>query len=66
MVPGGAEIARATADLMDRYDAVVWTARHVCVGRHFRCGVGMMHTIEKSAGLYLAARAANGGAELGI
>lgn len=64
MVPGGAEIARATADLMDRYDAVVWTQHGMFVsGNTFDAAFGMMHTIEKSAGLYLAARAANGGAE---
>ena len=66
MVPGGAEIARATADLMDRYDAVVWTQHGMFVsGNTFDAAFGMMHTIEKSAGLYLAARAANGGAEPG-
>ncbi len=66
MVPGGAEIARATADLMDRYDAVVWTQHGMFVsGDTFDAAFGMMHTIEKSAGLYLAARAANGGAEPG-
>ncbi len=66
MVPGGAEIARATADLMDRYDAVVWTQHGMFVsGDTFDAAFGMMHTIEKSAGLYLAARAANGGTEPG-
>ena len=64
MVPGGAEIARATAELMERYDAVVWTQHGMFVsGNSFDAAFGMMHTIEKSAGLYLAARQANGGAE---
>ena len=66
MVPGGAEIARATAALMDKYDAVVWTQHGMFVsGATLDAAFGMMHTIEKSAGLYLAARAANGGAEPG-
>lgn len=64
MVPGGAAIAQATAELMDRYDAVVWTQHGMFVsGNSFDAAFGMMHTIEKSAGLYLSARAANGGAE---
>lgn len=64
MVPGGAAIAEATAQLMDRYDAVVWTQHGMFVsGNTFDAAFGMMHTIEKSAGLYLAARAANGGKE---
>lgn len=64
MVPGGAEIACATAELMDQYDAVVWTQHGMFVsGNTFDAAFGMMHTIEKSAGLYLAARAANGGKE---
>jgi rhamnulose-1-phosphate aldolase len=62
MVPGGAAIARETAKLMERYDAVVWTQHGMFVsGNSFDAAFGMMHTIEKSAGLYLAARAANGG-----
>lgn len=64
MVPGGAAIAEATAELMERYDAVVWTQHGMFVsGNTFDAAFGMMHTIEKSAGLYLAARAANGGKE---
>ena len=66
MVPGGAAIAEATAELMDRYDAVVWTQHGMFVsGNTFDAAFGMMHTIEKSAGLYLSARAANGGREPG-
>ena len=66
MVPGGAAIAQATAELMDKYDAVVWTQHGMFVsGNSFDAAFGMMHTIEKSAGLYLSARAANGGKEPG-
>lgn len=64
MVPGGAEIAQATAKLMAHHDAVVWTQHGMFVsGDSFDAAFGMMHVIEKSAGLYLAARQANGGAE---
>lgn len=64
MVPGGAAIAQATAAIMDKYDAVVWTQHGMFVsGNSFDAAFGMMHTIEKSAGLYLSARAANGGKE---
>ena len=67
MVPGGAAIAEATAALMDKYDAVVWTQHGMFVsGNSFDAAFGMMHTIEKSAGLYLSARAANGGKEPGF
>lgn len=67
MVPGGAEIAKATAGLMEKYDAVVWTQHGMFVsGNTLDAAFGMMHTIEKSAGLYLSARAANGGKEPGF
>jgi rhamnulose-1-phosphate aldolase len=64
MVPGGAAIARETAKLLAVHDAVVWTQHGMFVsGETFDAAFGLMHTIEKSAGLYLAARAANGGRE---
>ena len=64
MVPGGAAIARETAKLLAAHDAVVWTQHGMFVsGESFDAAFGLMHTIEKSAGLYLAARAANGGRE---
>ncbi|HIT45935.1 MAG TPA: rhamnulose-1-phosphate aldolase [Candidatus Aphodovivens excrementavium] len=64
MVPGGSDIAQATAKLMESHDAVVWTQHGMFVsGDTFDAAFGMMHVIEKSAGLYLAARAANGGNE---
>ncbi len=64
MVPGGAAIARETAKLLAAHDAVVWTQHGMFVsGTGFDAAFGLMHTIEKSAGLYLAARAANGGRE---
>ncbi|MCH4184585.1 MAG: rhamnulose-1-phosphate aldolase [Eggerthellaceae bacterium] len=64
MVPGGAEIAQATSELMQTYEAVVWTQHGLfCSGSDFDETFGLMHTIEKSAGLYLSARAAQGGSE---
>ena len=64
MVPGGADIARATSQLMDRFAACVWTQHGLFgSGASFDEAFGLMHTIEKSAMLYLVAKAANGGAE---
>lgn len=64
MVPGGAAIAEATSKLMEDYAACVWTQHGLFVsGSSFDDAFGLMHTIEKSAQLYLMAKAANGGAE---
>lgn len=64
MVPGGAEIARATAGLMRDYDAAIWALHGMfCSGASFDEAFGLMHTIEKAAGIYLSARAANGGSD---
>ena len=54
MVPGGADIAMATSELMKKYDAAVW-AHHglFCSGPDFDITFGLMHTIEKSAEIYL-------------
>lgn len=64
MVPGGADIADATGSMMKSFNACVW-AKHglFCTGPDFDTTFGLMHTIEKAAGIYLQARAANGGAE---
>lgn len=50
MVPGGRDIAVATAELMKQYDAAVW-AHHglFCSGEDFDLTFGLMHTIEKAA-----------------
>lgn len=50
MVPGGRDIAVATSNLMEEYDAAVW-AHHglFCAGEDFDLTFGLMHTIEKSA-----------------
>ena len=64
MVPGGAEIAKATSALMQEFDTVVW-AHHglFASGPDFNTTFGLMHTVEKAAEIYLAARAANGGSD---
>ena len=52
LVPGSIELARATAALMDKYDAAIW-AHHgmFATGRTFDSTFGLMHTVEKSAGI---------------
>jgi len=62
MVPGGTEIAAATSELMKEYDAVIW-AHHgmFCAGTDFDTTFGLMHTIEKSAEIYIKALSCGGG-----
>ena len=50
MVPGGAEIAAKTAELMKVYDVAVW-AHHgmFATGETFESTFGLMHTVEKAA-----------------
>lgn len=62
MVPGGPDIARATADLMGAYAACLW-AQHglFCSGIDFDAAFGLMHTVEKAADVYVRARLLNGG-----
>ena len=54
MVPGGKDIAIATSRLMEQYRAVVW-AHHgmFCCGTDFDTTFGLMHTIEKSAEIWI-------------
>lgn len=61
-VPGGPEIAQATAEVMTSYSACVW-AHHglFCSGTDFDSTFGLMHTIEKAADIYATARALSGG-----
>ncbi len=57
MVPGGAEIAVATSELMKEFDAVVWAHHGLFVsGPDFDTAFGLMHTIEKSAQVYILAK----------
>ena len=54
MVPGSADIARATSELMKKYQAAVWTHHGLFVtGPDFDTAFGLAHTIEKSAEIYL-------------
>ncbi len=48
MVPGGRDIAVATAKLMEKYDVAVW-AHHgtFASGEDFDLTFGLMHTVEK-------------------
>ena len=62
MVPGGADIARATSEQMKAFDAVVWASHGLFVsGADFDSTFGLLHTIEKAADIYGRARAMNGG-----
>lgn len=54
MVPGCADIAKASSTLMKQFDAIVW-AHHglFCAGPTLDITFGLMHTIEKSAEIYV-------------
>ena len=62
MVPGGTEIAVASSELMKEYDAIIW-AHHgtFCSGPDFDTTFGLMHTIEKSANIYIKALSCGAG-----
>ena len=62
MVPGGAETALATSQLMKEYDAAVW-AHHglFCSGPDFDTTFGLMHTIEKAAQIWVLVQSAGQG-----
>jgi rhamnulose-1-phosphate aldolase len=62
MVPGGAEIAQASSVLMRQFDALIW-AHHgsFCSGIDFDTAFGLMHTIEKSAEIYIKALSCGSG-----
>ena len=64
MVPGGADIARATSELMKTYDAAIW-AQHglFASGPDFDTTFGLMHTIEKAAKIHAQALMLNGGSD---
>ena len=54
MIPGSADIAAATSEVMRRYDIAVW-AHHgtICSGEDFDSAFGLAHTVEKAAGILL-------------
>lgn len=58
MVPGGPDIAVATSELMEKYDAAVWAYHGLFAsGPDFDITFGLMHTIEKAAQIYNLAQA---------
>lgn len=61
MVPGGGDIARATAKLMEKYSVAVW-AHHgmFCSGADFDEAFGLMDTVEKAAEIAVKVRAMGG------
>lgn len=62
MIPGGAAIAEATRQTMERYDAVVWAHHGLFTsGPDFDAAFGLMHTIEKAAQIHILALSAGQG-----
>lgn len=61
MVPGGAEIADATSELMKKYNLVIW-AHHgmFCCGKDFDEAFGFMDTAEKAAEICVKVRSMGG------
>ncbi len=61
-VPGSAELARETAQVMGTYRACVWQLHGVFAsGASFDEAFGLVNAIDKAADVYLRARAAQGG-----
>jgi rhamnulose-1-phosphate aldolase len=62
MVPGGRDIAIASAKLMEKYNAVVWAQHGLFVaGSSFDEAFGLMEAIEKSAEISVKVRSMAGG-----
>ena len=62
MVPGGADIAMATSELMKNYQAAIWAQHGLFVsGPDFDITFGLAHTIEKSAEIYVKVLSMGGG-----
>lgn len=54
MMPGGIEIAKETSKYMTDFDVVLWAHHGIfCAGTDFDNTFGLMHTVEKSAQIYL-------------
>ena len=59
MIPGGTEIAEASAKLVRKYPAIVWAFHGIFgTGESFDETFGLVHTIEKAAEIYLKAKSA--------
>lgn len=64
LVPGSLELARASAEQMRRFPAVIWASHGLLAsGEGFDDAFGRMHAIVKAADIHLAARTANGGSD---
>lgn len=64
LVPGSLDLARASAEQMRRFAAVVWASHGLLVaGESLRDALGRMHALAKAADIYMCARAANGGSD---
>lgn len=62
MIPGGMGIARASADMLRYHPACVWTQHGLfSAGSDCEDAFGLARSIEKTAEIYLKARAACGG-----
>lgn len=62
MVPGSQQLAQATAHEFEQFPACVWQLHGVlATGDTPDNALGLVHTLEKSAEVYLSARAAAGG-----
>jgi len=58
MVCGGRDIAVATAEKMKKYNVCLWAHHGVlCSGEDFDLTFGLVHTVEKSAEIYMKVRA---------
>lgn len=64
LVPGSLELARASAEQMERFRAVLW-AQHglLCAGSTWEDAFGRMDSLVKAAAVHLATRALMGEAE---
>lgn len=61
MVPGGADIALATSELMKKHDVVIWAHHGVfCSGEDLDLTFGLMDTVEKSAEILVKVLAMGG------
>ena len=50
MIPGGREVALASAELIKTYDVLIWAHHGIfCAGEDFDLTFGLMDTVEKSA-----------------
>lgn len=53
MVPGGPEIAKATAEIIKKFECAVWAHHGLFVsGPDFDITFGLMHTVENAAKIY--------------